>query len=73
MLFLDIAEPESVADHMYRMSMLTFLITDPNINKDHLLKVIIHTIPLLNYHQLTIYLCAIYYTIHMYDKDMYGT
>jgi 5'-deoxynucleotidase YfbR-like HD superfamily hydrolase len=32
-------EPESVADHMYRMSMLSFLIIDPKINKDKLMKV----------------------------------
>ena len=32
-------EPESVADHMYRMSMLGFLITDPAVNKDRLIKV----------------------------------
>lgn len=31
--------PESVADHMYRMSMLVFLITDDTINKDMLLKI----------------------------------
>ena len=32
-------EPESVADHMYRMSMLGFLITDPAVNKDKLIKI----------------------------------
>jgi len=31
--------PESIADHMYRMSMLAMLITDPNIDKDRLVKV----------------------------------
>jgi putative hydrolases of HD superfamily len=33
-----INEPESVADHMYRMSMLAFMIQDPAIKKDHLIK-----------------------------------
>lgn len=31
--------PESVADHMYRMSMMAFLITDPLVNKDKLQKI----------------------------------
>lgn len=31
--------PESVADHMYRMTMLCFLITDPNVNRDRLMKI----------------------------------
>eukprot|EP01038_Epipyxis_sp_PR26KG_P015152 gene15152-20410_t len=31
--------PESVADHMYRMSMLSFIITDSTINKDKLMKI----------------------------------
>lgn len=31
--------PESVADHMYRMSMLTFMITDTRVNKDKLMKI----------------------------------
>ena len=31
--------PESVADHMYRMSMLGFLITDAEVNKDRLIKI----------------------------------
>jgi putative hydrolase of HD superfamily len=35
----EVFEPESVADHMYRMSMLGFLITDPAVNKDRLIKV----------------------------------
>ena len=35
----DIPLPESVADHMYRMSMICFMVTDPLINKDRLLKV----------------------------------
>lgn len=35
----DIPLPESVADHMYRMSMLSFCITDPTIDRDRLLKV----------------------------------
>lgn len=35
----EIALPESVADHMYRMSMLAFMIQDPNINKDRLIKI----------------------------------
>ena len=35
----DVFEPESVADHMYRMSMLGFLITDTAVNKDRLIKV----------------------------------
>ena len=35
----EVFEPESVADHMYRMSMLTFLIVDPTVEKDRLMKV----------------------------------
>jgi len=35
----DVALPESVADHMYRMSMLSFFITDPTINRDKLMKI----------------------------------
>jgi putative hydrolase of HD superfamily len=31
--------PESIADHMYRMSMMAFLITDPEVNKDRLIKI----------------------------------
>mmetsp|Transcript_33136 Transcript_33136/g.33745 ORF Transcript_33136/g.33745 Transcript_33136/m.33745 type:complete len:199 (-) Transcript_33136:439-1035(-) len=31
--------PESVADHMYRMSMMGFLITDEDVNKDRLIKI----------------------------------
>jgi putative hydrolase of HD superfamily len=31
--------PESVADHMYRMSMLSFMITDATVNKDKLIKI----------------------------------
>ncbi len=31
--------PESVADHMYRMSMLSFMVTDASINKDKLMKI----------------------------------
>lgn len=31
--------PESVADHMYRMSMLSFMVTDASINKDKLIKI----------------------------------
>ena len=31
--------PESVADHMYRMSMLSFSICDKNVNKDLLIKI----------------------------------
>ncbi len=30
--------PESVADHMYKMSMMTFMLRDPTIDKDKLLK-----------------------------------
>lgn len=35
----EIPLPESVADHMYRMTMQTFLITDPLVNKDKLMKI----------------------------------
>ena len=35
----EVALPESIADHMYRMSMLAMLITDPSINKDRLVKI----------------------------------
>jgi putative hydrolases of HD superfamily len=31
--------PESVADHMYRMSMLTLLIKDPSIDRERLMKI----------------------------------
>lgn len=31
--------PESVADHMYRMSMMSFMITDPALNKEKLMKI----------------------------------
>eukprot|EP01036_Dinobryon_divergens_P034294 gene34294-44297_t len=31
--------PESVADHMYRMSMITFLVQDPAVDKDKLMKI----------------------------------
>lgn len=34
-----IALPESVADHMYRMSMMAFLIEDQEVNKDKLMKI----------------------------------
>ena len=36
--FIEIPLPESVADHMYRMSMLSMLMTDKAVNKDHLMK-----------------------------------
>ena len=35
----DIDQPESVADHMYRMAMLVFMLQDLTINKDRLLKI----------------------------------
>ncbi len=35
----EIPLPESVADHMYRMSMLTFMITESGVNKDRLMKI----------------------------------
>jgi hypothetical protein len=35
----NVFEPESVADHMYRMSMLTFMLLDTDIKRDHLMKV----------------------------------
>lgn len=35
----EIPMPESVADHMYRMSMLSFLITDSRVNRDELIKI----------------------------------
>ncbi len=31
--------PESIADHMYRMGMMSFMISDPSIDKVKLLKV----------------------------------
>eukprot|EP00981_Chlorochromonas_danica_P011514 scaffold4054_cov157-Ochromonas_danica.AAC.4 len=36
---LRIPLPESVADHMYRMSLLSFLVTDPSIDKNRLMKI----------------------------------
>ena len=42
---VEISLPESVADHMYRMSMLSFAICDKNINKDLLIKIcLVHDI-----------------------------
>ncbi len=35
----DVRLPESVADHMYRMSMLCFALTDKSLNRDRLIKV----------------------------------
>ena len=35
----EIPLPESVADHMYRMSMLSFLITDKQVDRDELIKI----------------------------------
>jgi len=35
----EVSLPESVADHMYRMSMLNFALTDPSLNKDRLIKI----------------------------------
>lgn len=37
----NIDKPESVADHMYRMSMASFLITDPSIDKTRLMRIAI--------------------------------
>lgn len=39
MLYIGIPLPESVADHMYRMSMLAFAIRDSTVNKDKLMKI----------------------------------
>ena len=39
MFIIEINLPESVADHMYRMSMLSFLITDSTIDKNKLMKI----------------------------------
>jgi putative hydrolases of HD superfamily len=30
--------PESIADHMYRMSMMSWMIADTNINREKLMK-----------------------------------
>ena len=35
----EVISPESIADHMYRMSMLAMLITDPVIDKNRLIKI----------------------------------
>jgi putative hydrolases of HD superfamily len=35
----EVSLPESVADHMYRMSMLCFMLTDTSIDKDRLIKI----------------------------------
>ena len=35
----NVSMPESVADHMYRMTMLCFMITDPAVDKDRLMKI----------------------------------
>ncbi len=34
-----VALPESVADHMYRMAMCSFLITDPAVDRSRLMKI----------------------------------
>jgi len=34
----NVKQPESIADHMYAMSILAFLIDDPTINKEHCIK-----------------------------------
>jgi putative hydrolases of HD superfamily len=34
-----VAEPESVADHMYRMTMLSFLVKDSKIDRNRLMKI----------------------------------
>ena len=34
----DVSMPESVADHMYRMTMLCFMLTDKELDKDRLMK-----------------------------------
>jgi len=36
---IGISHPESVADHMYRMTMMSFLIKDTTINRDHVMKI----------------------------------
>lgn len=35
----DVSMPESVADHMYRMTMLCFMITDKSLDRDRLMKI----------------------------------
>ena len=30
--------PESISDHMYRMSMMSWMISDPSVNRDKLIK-----------------------------------
>lgn len=35
----NVSLPESVADHMYRMTMLCFALTDPQLNRDKLMKI----------------------------------
>ena len=35
----EVTSPESIADHMYRMSMLAMLITDPVVDRNRLIKI----------------------------------
>ncbi|XP_036406433.1 HD domain-containing protein 2 [Megalops cyprinoides] len=37
-VYRNVKQPESVSDHMYRMSMMALTITDSNINKDRCMK-----------------------------------
>ncbi|KAJ8275103.1 hypothetical protein COCON_G00097280 [Conger conger] len=37
-VYRNVKQPESVSDHMYRMSMMAFTITDRNINRDRCMK-----------------------------------
>ncbi|KAJ1963612.1 hypothetical protein IWQ62_003161 [Dispira parvispora] len=34
----DVRQPESIADHMYRMSIMAMLIDDPQLKRDHCIK-----------------------------------
>ena len=45
-----VLQPESVADHMYRMTMLSFLIKDDQVDRDRLMKIclVIYAFFLLN-------------------------
>jgi hypothetical protein len=56
----NVFEPESVADHMYRMSMLTFMLVDTDIKRDHLMKVCM-------IHDLAEALVGTYMRINEYD------
>ncbi|KAM6964884.1 5'-deoxynucleotidase HDDC2 [Aplochiton taeniatus] len=37
-VYRNVKQPESVSDHMYRMSMMALMVTDPSVNKERCMK-----------------------------------